>query len=258
MTDTLTEAPLYQELTEWIREEIIAGHIKVGERIPTEPQLCEQRGVSRTTVRLAVGSLVQEGVLDRQQGRGTFVVSVPTRSHPRPIETELPSDHRFTHISLNWAAATFEHAAVFGLAANERLFSLVRLWMDGDDPVAIKRYYAPARLLDAQPPCDHEIEGAPFDAILSTRGVRVAVANVMVQPMQLGEQEAKLLVVEPGSLTLFVQRVGFNEDGKAVRTSETIVRPDKARLFWTVRESRGEKSRSDAPSFSQWTRSMAD
>lgn len=64
---------LYHQLTRTLRERIITGQYLPGDTIPTEPQLCEEFGMSRITVRQAVAILENEGKVQRQQGRGTFV-----------------------------------------------------------------------------------------------------------------------------------------------------------------------------------------
>ncbi|TCP20772.1 GntR family transcriptional regulator [Scopulibacillus darangshiensis] len=65
--------PLYEQLKNVLKEEIHRGIYKYGEKIPPEPVLCENYGVSRITARRAVSDLVKEDILDRQQGKGTFV-----------------------------------------------------------------------------------------------------------------------------------------------------------------------------------------
>jgi GntR family transcriptional regulator len=64
---------LYHQLARKLRERIISGMYSPGATIPTEPQLCEEFGMSRITVRQAVSILENEGMVQRQQGRGTFV-----------------------------------------------------------------------------------------------------------------------------------------------------------------------------------------
>jgi DNA-binding GntR family transcriptional regulator len=65
--------PLYIQISEMLSREILAGHWRVGERIPTEPELSVSRGVASGTLRKAVAELEQRGVLERKQGSGTYV-----------------------------------------------------------------------------------------------------------------------------------------------------------------------------------------
>jgi len=66
---------LIEQVTEQLRSEICNGRWKVGEKIPTEPQLCEFTGTGRNTVREAVQALVHTGMLERRQGSGTYVIA---------------------------------------------------------------------------------------------------------------------------------------------------------------------------------------
>ncbi len=70
-------SPLYLQLKSVIEEEISKGSLQPGDQIPTEHQLCDQFGISRTPVRQALQELVNEGILSRQQGSGTFVSKEP-------------------------------------------------------------------------------------------------------------------------------------------------------------------------------------
>ena len=68
-------ASLISQVTEHLRTEICSGRWAVGDRIPTEPELCELTGTGRNTVREAVQALVHTGLLERRQGAGTYVVA---------------------------------------------------------------------------------------------------------------------------------------------------------------------------------------
>ena len=67
------ESPIYIRIHNHIKEEIEDGKWQVGDRIPAERDLAEEFGVSRMTLRQAVQTLVDEGILERRVGAGTFV-----------------------------------------------------------------------------------------------------------------------------------------------------------------------------------------
>jgi len=71
--DAHSPIPLYYQLKNWLEEKIDAGDYHPGDQIPSENQLCDQHGISRTTTRQAINLLVSAGKLTRTQGRGTFV-----------------------------------------------------------------------------------------------------------------------------------------------------------------------------------------
>ncbi len=65
---------LYEQMAQHIREQIVNGELDAGDQLPNERSLAEQFGVSRTVVREAIKSLKQEGLVEVQAGRGTFIV----------------------------------------------------------------------------------------------------------------------------------------------------------------------------------------
>ncbi|HDV0863060.1 TPA: GntR family transcriptional regulator, partial [Enterococcus faecalis] len=71
------KAPLYQQLYDAILNKVRSGEYQVGEKIPSEEQLMTIYGVSRVTVRNAIKQLVDENILIKRHGKGTFV-SMPS------------------------------------------------------------------------------------------------------------------------------------------------------------------------------------
>jgi len=78
--DRHSPIPLYHQLVELLKQEIAADIYRPGDRIPSEGELMSEVGVSRTTVRLALKALENEGLVRREQGRGTFVATPRIRS----------------------------------------------------------------------------------------------------------------------------------------------------------------------------------
>lgn len=67
------EAYLWEQVADYIARDVDSGALAAGAKLPTEPELSEQYGVSRITVRRAVQELASRGVLRVRHGRGTFV-----------------------------------------------------------------------------------------------------------------------------------------------------------------------------------------
>jgi GntR family transcriptional regulator, transcriptional repressor for pyruvate dehydrogenase complex len=74
MTDVLEHRKLYEQVVERIRQRILAGELKSGDQLPNERSLGERYGVSRTVIREAVKTLIQNGLVEVRRGQGTFVV----------------------------------------------------------------------------------------------------------------------------------------------------------------------------------------
>lgn len=70
----LKSTRLYEQMADQIKERIFSGELQEGDQLPNETELAERFGVSRTVVREAMKRLEQEGFVEVQRGRGTFVV----------------------------------------------------------------------------------------------------------------------------------------------------------------------------------------
>jgi DNA-binding FadR family transcriptional regulator len=73
---TIQPSRLYEQIIEQIQNLIIEGKIRPGDKLPSERELGEQFGVSRTAVREAVKALREKGLVDVQPGRGTFITDI--------------------------------------------------------------------------------------------------------------------------------------------------------------------------------------
>jgi len=73
MIDRASPVPLYFQLAGLLEEEIVSGRWEPGARLPSEHELCDRYGLSRTTVRQTLARLEERGLIDRLKGHGTFV-----------------------------------------------------------------------------------------------------------------------------------------------------------------------------------------
>ena len=83
--------PLYVQLMSEIEKDINSGIYKPGDRIMTESELAKTYGVSLITVRKAMGSLMEKGLVVRKQGKGTFVTKPKFSRNMKKLQTSLES-----------------------------------------------------------------------------------------------------------------------------------------------------------------------
>ncbi|MDL2217353.1 GntR family transcriptional regulator [Christensenellaceae bacterium OttesenSCG-928-M15] len=79
------EQSKYASLANSLREDIFTGKYQMGEKLPSENELCKELRLSRQTIRQAIGVLEQEGIVERRQGSGTYIASIK-RDNPRPTK----------------------------------------------------------------------------------------------------------------------------------------------------------------------------
>lgn len=240
--DPQAQQPLYQQLADELRSAIRQGDLQPGDRIPSERELIDTHGVSRTTVRLALGVLKAEGLVVAGHGRGNFV-------HARP-PVRLPFT-RFSRASQQpgmgpWGVAT-RRAGVSGhlqLVAVEQLPAdaelAVRLEIDEGDPVILRsrHMYADNRLVqlyDGYYPLDF-IEGTEFvtSAILEG-GTYAAFDRIGRHPQRATEEvgaraptpeEAQLLHLGAGVPVLTTTRTTRDTTGRVLEVLQVVASAD--------------------------------
>lgn len=145
---------------------LVESQLHVGDAIPSERALCERFGVSRMTVRQAVDALVGEGVLVREQGRGTFVA--PQRMDFEMRLTTFGEEMRRRGmrpetrvLGMGTVAASAEAADALGTARGAALHHLRRVRYADGSPMSIEQHWVavdlvPGLLADGPPPSMHD------------------------------------------------------------------------------------------------------
>ena len=116
----LDPAPAYQLISRTIEREIVLGHIKVGDKLPTESELAQQFGVNRSTVREGIRLLEQEGLVRREGGKRLYV-SLPQARDLATRTSRVMVMHEVNFRELWEAAMILEPATA--AAASERINS---------------------------------------------------------------------------------------------------------------------------------------
>jgi GntR family histidine utilization transcriptional repressor len=170
--------PRYQQIKEWILEQIASGELTPGNRVPSEHELTERFGLSRMTVHRALRELTTEGWLDRVQGLGTFVAEPVPQSallEIRNIRDEIAERghaHSCDVIALARVKTDAETALVLGIKAGDPAFRSILRHRENGRPIQIEDRmvnpaFAPEYLrqdFEAITPYEYLNELGPMDA----------------------------------------------------------------------------------------------
>ena len=224
-----SQSPLYQQLMTRLKNDIMAGAYPAGARIPSEQVLCDTYGVSRVTVRKAMLDLVQEGLLVRRQGKGTFVADERIKRDLQQITSFSDACRQMGHtasarlISSEWVSATSKDMERLGVAADEQLVEVCRLRLCNNEPVMLEINRFPARYAFVASEAD---EHSLYE-LLKAHGV---VATSAIHDISLGHatpMAARHLGCQPGDALLLLDELVLDQHGEPLHLSRQWIRGDK-------------------------------
>ncbi|PWC28226.1 GntR family transcriptional regulator [Teichococcus aestuarii] len=215
-----------------LRDRITGGTLPAGTRLPGEPDLAAEHGVSRVTIRRALDQLSNEGLVERRPGVGTFVrgggVLAPTVVDFADVFTHLKEMGRRTEVrllSFGYVLPPAPVAATLGLAPAERAQRAVRVRLMGGEPFSHLTTHVPERIGTTY--SEAEMASQPLLALLERSGLRVARARQSIGATLAGPEVAQALQVEIGAPLLSLTRLVEDEAGSAVEHLHALYRPDR-------------------------------
>jgi GntR family transcriptional regulator len=224
--DDTSAQPLYQQLQRALRGAIESGVIGPDDALPPERDLAEMLKVSRITVRKAIDELVEDGLLIRKQGSGTFVSNRVEKNFAKL--TSFSEDMRARgreprSVWMNRAAGTVtpEESLTLRSSPGTPVFRFHRIRYADDAPMAIEY----ATVIATSLPSLESVESSLYEA-LETTGNRPVRALQRLRAVLLTAEQAKLLKAQERDAGLLVARVGYLKDGRAVEFSQSFYRGD--------------------------------
>lgn len=208
---------LYAQVREAIREQITRGELKPGERLMPEEELVTLFGTSRMTVRRGILDLIDEGVLYRRRGVGTFVAHRHLeRDHNRLVgyldtavtEGFVPG---IEILAREITGAKLLVARALGLHENEPVIRVRTLRLADGESLGVHDEHVPYKLYPDL--LDANIENRQLWEVLSEHGFPIKRAVQRVEARLAEEEIAELLGIEEGSPILYKLRTVYSEDG---------------------------------------------
>ena len=216
-------APLYRQIADELRREIVSGALPVGSALPTEMELCESRSVSRHTAREALRILTEDGLILRRRGVGTVVAPAPA-----PAFSQAIGD--FDSILQYARAASFRLSAhgpakvddleALGLTGRFQTFTGLRS-VPGQPPIAITRIFV---LSELSPDADvvKALDGSISEWIERTHGRSVSRVTQRMEAVALNASQAERLDVTPQSPALRTVRRYRDAEDTVILLSESL------------------------------------
>jgi GntR family transcriptional regulator len=215
-----------------LRDRILSGATGFGARLPTENELAERHGVSRVTVRRALGELARERLIERRRSAGTRVIYRPA---PAPMTADisgvlanLADMGRRTAVKLlsfDYVPAEGPVAQALGLAPDQLLQRAVRVRTVDGVPFSYLTTHVPESL--AVTFTRQELASRPLLELLDRAGVKVERARQRVSAGLATPDVAEALDVRTGSPLIELVRIVHDQNGRGVEHLHALYRPDR-------------------------------
>lgn len=234
MRDWLGEAKAKQVYLV-LRDRILSGAADFGSRLPTENELAEFHGVSRVTVRRALGELARERLIERRRSAGTRVIY---RSSPAPMAADitgvlanLAEMGRRTGVKLlafDYVPAEGAVALALRVGPDQLLQRSVRVRAVDGVPFSYLTTHVPESISTTF--TRQELAARPLLELLERAGVKAERARQRISAVLASRDVAEALDVRSGSPLIELVRVVYDQDGRGVEHLHALYRPDRYNL----------------------------
>ena len=210
---------MHRQLAQKIRDAISAGTYKQGDRIATELELGQRYGVSRITARQAVMQLVEEGLLVRRQGKGTFVTAPPVQHEllelhgfveelvARGVNPEIELLKFSTEVPSAHVAARLQSGTV-------ALTSWKRLYSRKGEPFAVAWVYLGPQITGVTRAL--AARQTSYQLIEKLHQSKVDHADISIRAQVSNAETRRLLRMPPGTPLIALERLSYLADGTPI------------------------------------------
>lgn len=210
-------SPIYIQIHNDIKRAIEAGKWAVGDRIPSERELSRNFDVSRMTLRQAIQTLVDEGILERQVGSGTYVANQKVQEKMSGLTsfTDLmltqgkqPTSKTISYHVMN---PSLSEAEKLKLNEDDQVLRMERIRYGDDVPICFEVATVPEKLVDGL--SKKEVTSSLYRALEDKKQLSPGKAQQTVSAMSASERIAEYLSIKRGDAILRLRQVTYLQDG---------------------------------------------
>lgn len=228
----MLELPLYKQLRDKLISDI-RTEFDTGELLPSERNLAQETGMSRTTVRLALDELESLGYISREHGRGSIVNDISL------LNFNLAGMYSFTEeskalgkvptskvVSINTEKPDHDIQEKLRLKQDELVIVMERIRLADGVPMIAETTYLPYDTFPGLENINFE-ENSLYDVMFSKYHVAIKDAFDEFNATIISKEQSQLLGVDPGSAVLQVRRTTHSTENEIIEYTDSIVRSDK-------------------------------
>lgn len=220
--------PLYFQIAGQLERAIEDGTLGPGDRITNEIAMADELGLSRPTMRQAIQTLVDKGMLVRKRGVGTQVVHSQIRRSVALTSlnddlVQAGKEPLTVVLRLEMIEADMGTAQDLQLSPGAMVWSLERLRLIGGQPLALLSNTVPVDVIDLD---SVDLATVGLYAQLRRCGVHIRVAHQRIGARRADAHEAKLLTERKGDPLVTMHRTAYDDGGRAVEQGAHVYRPD--------------------------------
>jgi GntR family transcriptional regulator len=216
-------------------DQIRSGALKPGESIPSAQEIATNLGVSQMTVRQAIKSLCELGVVYSRQGKGTFVSGIKLEKDFRQV-LSFSEDMKARGTTPRSKMLVFEIQQpgaqviqALRLRAGEKVVHLKRIRQANSVPMGIETSSLPLRacpdLLEKFDP-----RNSLYEFLSERYGINMFVADEVAEAALANAEVARLLRIAEGSPVFFFTRISYLQDGQPIEHVQSVYRGDRYKI----------------------------
>lgn len=219
---------IYMKLAQDIQEKIEAGEYKIREKLPSERELAETYSVSRMTARQAITYLLDQGIVYRERGSGTFVQAPSiqqnnVRSFTETVEAlGFEAETRIMEFSTISSMASV--AAEMEVPSDTHFYKIKRLRLGNKIPMALEVLYIPKIYLPELE--DHDLTHSLYELMEKEFGVNISRVSYHVEAILANPIHMKIMELKKATALLRLSGVSFDQDGRKFIYEESLYRTD--------------------------------
>lgn len=225
--------PLYYQLKSELLEDIKKGIYKENEKIPSENELQRLYNVSLITVRKALSDLVQEGILYRIQGKGTFVAKPKIQRYLNLLSFTEEMKQKGIDPDTKLLSFTKEYvdkdmAEALKLSDDKSVWVVERLRLGNGEPVALQKSYLPCYIFKNFSEDYFNTSSSLYEILRAKYDMIPYRAEEVYNSININDKNiAERLSVKLRTAAFFVNRITFNQDGIPFEYAVSLLRGDR-------------------------------